>query len=249
MFFHFKDGVRGKSRAGQEDVYGDALAEHDGHVGQLLAKLDETGLAKNTIVVYVTDNGDYQYMWPKGGTSPFHGDKGTTWEGGVHVPCLVRWPGAPGGRVSSEIVDMTDLLPTLASAAGEPDVASKLKQGADYGGKTYKVHLDGSDQTELFAGQSDQSARKLVFYYDETVLTAIRYDAFKVSFSIKEGGHWDDPLVGLGRPLRTNPRMDPFERQTGDVNRQYAEHRTWVLTPIVGIAEQYRITFQQFSIR
>jgi membrane-anchored protein YejM (alkaline phosphatase superfamily) len=95
--FTFKDGVRGKSRAGREDVYGDALAEHDGHVGQLLSKLEATGLDKNTIVVYVTDNGAYQYMWPEGGTSPFRGDKGTTWEGGVRAPCMVRWPGATGG--------------------------------------------------------------------------------------------------------------------------------------------------------
>ena len=97
---------RRQSRAGREDVYGDGLAEHDGQVGQLLAKLDELGLAKNTIVIYTTDNGAYQYMWPEGGTTPFRGDKGTTWEGGVRVPCLIRWPGAPGGRVSGEIVDM-----------------------------------------------------------------------------------------------------------------------------------------------
>jgi arylsulfatase A-like enzyme len=249
VFFHFKEGVRGKSRAGREDVYGDALAEHDGHVGQLLAKLEATGLDKNTIVVYVTDNGAYQYMWPEGGTSPFRGDKGTTWEGGVRAPCMVRWPGAVGGRVSSEIVDMTDLLPTLASAAGETDAVEKLKKGAEYGGKNYKVHLDGYDQTALFTGKSDKSARKFVFYYDETVLTAIRYESFKVTFSIKEGGHWDDPLVGLGRPMITNLRMDPFERQTGDVNRQYAEHKTWVLTPIVGIAEKHLTTFRDFPVR
>ena len=249
VFFHFKEGVRGKSRAGREDVYGDALAEHDGHVGQLLAKLEATGLDQNTIVVYVTDNGAYQYMWPEGGTSPFRGDKGTTWEGGVRAPCMVRWPGAVGGRVSSEIVDMTDLLPTLASAAGETDAVEKLKKGADYGGKNYKVHLDGYDQTALFTGKSDKSARKFVFYYDETVLTAIRYESFKVTFSMKEGGHWDDPLVGLGRPMITNLRMDPFERQTGDVNRQYAERKTWVLTPIVGIAEKHLTTFRDFPVR
>ena len=120
-----------------------ASKEHDGHVGQLLDKLDQTGLDKNTIVIYTTDNGAYQYMWPEGGTSPFRGDKGTTWEGGVRVPFVIRWPGAPGGRVSSEIVDMTDLLPTLAAAAGEPDVVEKLKKGASYGGRNYKVHLDG----------------------------------------------------------------------------------------------------------
>jgi arylsulfatase A-like enzyme len=105
---------------------------------------------------------------------------------------------------------MTDLLPTLASAAGEPDTVEKLKAGADYGGRNFKVHLDGYDQTDLFTGKSDKSARKFVFYYDETVLTAIRYDSFKVSFSIKEGGHWDDPLIGLGRPMITNLRMDPL---------------------------------------
>jgi arylsulfatase len=249
VFLHFQEAVRGKSRAGREDVYGDALAEHDAHVGQLLAKLDETGLARNTIVIYVTDNGAYQYMWPEGGTSPFRGDKGTTWEGGVRVPCLVRWPGAPAGRVSSELVDMTDLLPTLASAAGEPGTVEKLKAGAEYGGRKYKLHLDGYDQTALLSGQTEKSARKFVFYYDETVLTAIRYEYFKLSFSVKEGGHWDDPLVGLGRPLITNLRMDPFERQTGDVNRQYAEHKTWVLTPILGVVEKHLQTFRDFPIR
>ena len=125
-----KKEAQGQSRAGKEDVYGDALAEHDGHVGQLLDKLAKTGLDKNTIVVYATDNGAYQYMWPEGGTVPFRGDKGTTWEGGLRVPFVIRWPGAPGGRVSSEIVDMTDLLPTLAAAAGEPNAVENLKKGA-----------------------------------------------------------------------------------------------------------------------
>ena len=89
---------------------------------------------------------------------------------------------------------MTDLLPTLAAAAGEPDVVEKLKKGASYGGRNYKLHLDGFDQTALFTGKSDKSARNFVFYYDETVLTAIRYKQFKVTFSAKMDGHWDDPL-------------------------------------------------------
>jgi arylsulfatase len=249
VFLHLKKEARGKSRGGNEDIYGDALAEHDAHVGQLLAKLDETGLAKNTIVIWTTDNGAYQYMWPQGGTSPFRGDKGTTWEGGLRVPCMIRWPGAPGGRVSSEIVDSMDFFPTLARAAGEEGIAEKLAKGASYGGRDYKVHLDGFDQTDLFTGKTDKSNRKFVFYYDETVLTAIRYDAFKITFSMKEGGHWDDPLLGLGRPLITNLRMDPFERQTGDVARQYAEHKTWVLTPIIGIAEKHLTSFQEFPVR
>lgn len=249
VFIHLKEQSRGQSRAGGEDIYGNGLKEHDGHVGQLLDKLAQTGLDKNTIVIYTTDNGAYQYMWPQGGTSPFRGDKGTTWEAGVRVPAIVRWPGAPGGRVSGEIVDMTDLLPTLTAAAGEKDVVEKLKKGANYGTSHYKLHLDGFDQTALFTGKSEESARNFVFYYDETVLTAIRYKQFKVSFSVKFGDRWDSPLQHLGRAMITNLLMDPFERQTGDLNRQYAEHKTWVLTPIVGVVTQHLATLKEFPIR
>jgi len=163
VFLHLKESAQNQSRAGREDIYGSALKEHDAHVGELLKKLDETGLAANTIVIYTSDKGAYQYMWPEGGTSPFKGDKDTTWEGGLRVPAVVRWPGAPGGRVSSELVDMTDLLPTLAAAAGEPDTVAKLLSGAEYGGKNYKVHLDGYDQTALFTGKSEESVRNFIF--------------------------------------------------------------------------------------
>jgi arylsulfatase A-like enzyme len=249
VFIHVGAKDRGVSRAGIEDIYGDGLAEHDAQIGVLLKKLDDTGLAKNTIVIYTTDNGAYQYMWPEGGTTPFRGDKGTTWEGGVRVPFLIRWPGAPAGRVSGEIVDMTDLFPTLARAAGESDVVEKLKAGATYGDRTYKLHLDGFDQTALFDGESDKSTRKFVFYYDETVLTAIRYQQFKVTFSEKEGGHWDNPLLNLGRPRITNLLTDPFERQQGDLNRQMNEHKAWGLTPLLGIVQQHLASFKEFPVR
>ena len=230
VFIHLQDKSRGVSRAGIEDVYGDGLAEHDAQIGQLLAKLDELGLSKNTIVIYTTDNGAYQYMWPEGGTTPFRGDKGTTWEGGVRVPFVVRWPGAPDGRVSAEIVAMEDLLPTLAAAAGEPDVVAKLKAGADYGRpEATSCIWTATTSTALFTGKSDKSVRNFIFYYDETVLTAIRYRQFKITFSEKAGNHWDDPLLNLGRPRITNLLTDPFERQTGDLNRQMNEHKAWGL--------------------
>jgi arylsulfatase A-like enzyme len=249
VFLHLKEASERQSRAGREDIYGDGLKEHDGQVGKILDRLNQLSLSKNTIVIYTTDNGAYQYMWPQGGTTPFRGDKGTTWEGGVRAPALIRWPGAPGGRVSSEIVDMTDLLPTLAAAAGQPDTVVKLAKGASYDGRKYKVHLDGYDQSALFSGRSDQSARDFIFYYDETVLTAIRYKQFKITFSAKEGDRWDSPLLSYGRPMITNLRMDPFERQTGDLNRQMAEHKTWVLTPILGIAMQHLQSFKEFPVR
>ncbi len=202
VFLHLEPESQGHSRAGREDSFGDALREHDGHVGQLLAELDEAGLAKNTIVVWTTDNGAYQYMWPMGGTT-----------------------------------------------AGERGVVEKLEAGASYGGRSYKLHLDGFDQSALVTGQSEKSARDIVFYYDETVLTAVRFRQFKVTFSAKFGGRWDNPLQSLGRPLITNLLMDPFERQTGDVARQYAEHKIWVLTPILGVVQQHLATFKEFPIR
>ncbi|MFO0883614.1 MAG: hypothetical protein U0894_05405 [Pirellulales bacterium] len=144
---------------------------------------------------------------------------------------------------------MTDLLPTLAAAAGETEVVDKLKKGATYGSRKYKLHLDGYDQTAFFSGKSEQSARNFVFYYDETALTAIRYKQFKITFSAKLGNRWDSPLEDYGRPLITNLLMDPFERQTGDLNRQYAEHKTWVLTPIIGIVNQHLATFKEYPVR
>ncbi|WP_395665978.1 arylsulfatase [Methylocella sp.] len=249
VFVHLKDDRKGVSRAGAQDIYGDGLAELDDQFGRMMAALQKSGLDRNTIVIFTTDNGAYQYMWPEGGTSPFRGDKGTTWEGGVRVPFLIRWPGAPGRRVSAEIVDMLDLMPTLASAAGVSDLAARLAKGASFNGKDYKVHLDGFDEGAFFGGEQETSNRKFVFYYDETVLTAIRYGFYKVTFSAKEGGKWDNPLLSLGRPLITNLLMDPFERQDGDVNRQLAEHKTWALTPIVGVATQHLATFKEFPIR
>ena len=94
----------------------------------VLKKLDELGIADNTIVVYGTDNGAETGTWPDGGTTPFHGEKGTTWEGGFRVPMLVRWPGViKPGTIINDIFSQEDWLPTLLAAAGEPDI---VEQGA-----------------------------------------------------------------------------------------------------------------------
>jgi arylsulfatase A-like enzyme len=80
VWTHLKKESEGKTGIG---LYPDGMVEHDGHVGQLLKKLDDLGIAENTIVMYSTDNGAETVTWPDGGTTPFHGEKGTTWEGGV----------------------------------------------------------------------------------------------------------------------------------------------------------------------
>ena len=120
------------------------MVEHDGHIGQLLKKLDDLGIADNTIVIWTTDNGAEEMSWPDGGTTPFRGEKNTNWEGGYRVPLVVRWPGVikPGTEIN-EIVSHEDWLPTLLAAAGQPNVKESLLTGATVAGKTYKVHLDG----------------------------------------------------------------------------------------------------------
>jgi arylsulfatase len=111
-----EEGVEGKTGLG---IYPDGMVEHDGHVGKLLDKLDQLGIADNTIVMYSTDNGAEVMSWPDGGTTPFRGEKDTNFEGGWRVPCAIRWPGViKAGTVSNEVFSHTDMLPTLAAAAG-----------------------------------------------------------------------------------------------------------------------------------
>ena len=140
----------------EEDVTRAKMIEHDELVGLLLKKLDELGVADNTIVVYTTDNGNELMLWPDGGYAPFRGEKGTTWEGGVRVPCLVKWPGKiRPGNVSNGIQNHEDLFTTLAAAAGLPNLKEELLQGKKLGDTTYKVHLDGYNNMAHWVGQSE----------------------------------------------------------------------------------------------
>ncbi|MGE4004164.1 MAG: sulfatase-like hydrolase/transferase [Planctomycetaceae bacterium] len=125
IWTHSKPESEGKTGLG---MYPDGMVEHDGHVGQVLAKLTELGLDENTIVMYSTDNGAEAMSWPDGGTTMFRGEKNTNWEGGYRVPCAIRWPGViPPGTIINEIGAHEDMLPTLLAAAGDPAVVPDLK--------------------------------------------------------------------------------------------------------------------------
>src|SRR6185295_12580780 len=126
----------------EEDIYRAKMLEHDEQVGKLLKKLKQLGVEDNTIVMYSTDNGNELLYWPDGGYAPYRGEKGTTWEGGVRVPCVMRWPAAvKAGSVANGVQSHEDLFVTLAAAAGMPDLKEKLLAGAKLGETTYKVHL------------------------------------------------------------------------------------------------------------
>ena len=113
------------------------MVEHDKHVGQMLDLLDELGIAEDTIVMYSTDNGPHMNSWPDAAMTPFRNEKNSNWEGAFRVPVLVRWPGKiKAGTVSNEIISHTDWLPTLLAAAGDPEIAEKLKIGHQAGDKT-----------------------------------------------------------------------------------------------------------------
>jgi arylsulfatase A-like enzyme len=214
VFTHLKPESQNKTGVG---LYADGMVEHDGHIGELLALLDELKIADNTIVIYTTDNGAEKFTWPDGGASPFHGEKATTWEGGFRVPAVVRWPGKfPKGKVVNGIVSHQDWVPTLMAAVGDPDIKKKLLKGHKAGQKNFKVHLDGYNMVDYFAsGGKGEGPRKEIFYFtDMGELSAVRHGNYKVMFS-KQEAHgfdvWKNPYTPLAWPDLLDLRADPFE--------------------------------------
>ncbi|TDJ34790.1 MAG: arylsulfatase [Gammaproteobacteria bacterium] len=253
VWTHLKPESKGVTGQG---IYADGMVEHDGMVGQLLDKLDELGIAENTIVMYSTDNGAEVMTWPDGGTTIFAGEKNTTWEGGFRVPMMVRWPGkiAPG-QVSNEIIHHMDMFPTLVAAAGNDNIKAQLLDGERIGGKKYKVHLDGYNFLPNWLGEEDAGPRKEIFYFtDDGSLSALRYNDWKVMFTEQRahGWHvWADPLVPLRLPLIQNVRMDPFERAHHE-SMNYGHwffDRLFVLVPAQAIVGEFLATFREYPPR
>ena len=245
---------KGKTGLG---VYPDGMVEHDGHVGQLLAKLDELGIADNTIVMYSTDNGAEAMTWPDGGTIPFRGEKNTNWEGGYRVPCAIRWPGViKSGTTINDIGSHEDMLPTLLAAVGEPDIKQKLEAGGVKAiGRTYKSHLDGYNLLPFFKGEVDKSPREEFMYWtDDGDIAALRYNNWKVVF-LEQRGHgfdvWQEPFVALRFPKLFNLRTDPFERadHEGMGYGQWRAERMFALAPAQALVGKYLQSFAKFPPR
>jgi len=187
------------------------MAQLDDIVGSVLQYLKDNGLDNDTIVVFSTDNGAENFTWPDGGQTPFAGGKGTGLEGGFRVPCIIRWPNhVPAGKVENGIVSGLDWFPTFVAAAGDPNIVDELKGGKQIGDRSYKVHLDGYDQTDVITGKGP-SKRHEIFYLTETTLAAVRIDDFKYRFTDQPNG-WLGATVKVDWPLLTNLRLDPYER-------------------------------------
>jgi arylsulfatase len=193
------------------------MVVHDEQIGQMLNKLDELGIADNTIVMYSTDNGPENDTWPDGASTPFRSQKDTNWEGGWRVPCFMRWPGKiKAGSVLNGIVSHIDMLPTLLAAAGDPDVKQKLLNGYKVGNMTYKVHLDGYNQIPYLTGEAKESARNAIMYMsDDGEVMAVRVGDYKFHLAVQRANtmrQWAEPFVKLRLPYIMNLRRDPFER-------------------------------------
>jgi arylsulfatase A-like enzyme len=224
---HFRTHVAEKNlgKSGQ-DPYSDRMVVHDEQIGQMLDKLDELGIADNTIVMYSTDNGPENDTWPDGANTPFRSQKDTNWEGGWRVPCFFRWPGKiKAGSVLNGIVSHVDMLPTLLAAAGDSTVKEKLLEGYTVGGKTYKVHLDGYNMIPYLTGEVKESPRNAIFYFsDDGELMAVRAGDWKMAFAVQRATQlqvWAEPLIKLRLPHIFNLRRDPFERADFNSNTYY----------------------------
>jgi arylsulfatase len=252
IFTHLKKESDGKTGFG---VYPDGMVEHDGHVGQLLALVDELGAADDTIVVYTTDNGAEVMTWPDGGTTPFRGEKATNWEGGFRVPCAIRWPGViKPGTVVNDLCAHEDFLPTLAAAAGDADVVDRIRKGGKIGDKTFKVHLDGHNLIPFFSGEEKESPREGFMYWsDDGDLMALRVRHWKITFMMQEHTGldvWKRPFTSLRGPDLYNLRSDPFER--GPESLEYAKwmmERAFLLVPAQAIVGKVLESFKEFPPR
>ena len=228
VFTHLKPSSVGVTGHG---LYPDGMVELDGYVGQLLKKLDDLGVADNTIVVFTTDNGAEVLSWPDGGATPFRGEKDTNWEGGWRVPCVMRWPGViKPGQVINDICSLQDFIPTFAAAAGEPDLVAKVKKGYKIGDTSFKVHLDGANLQPFLSGKEKESPRKGFLYWsDDGDLMALRVHQYKIVFAEQRSTGldvWREPLSVMRIPKMFDLRSDPFERgeESFSYNQWFVEH-------------------------
>ena len=253
VWTHLKPESEGKTGYG---VYADGMVEHDAHVGQLLAKLDELGIADNTIIMYSSDNGAEVFTWPDGGSTMFANEKGTTWEGGFRVPTMIRWPGViKPGTVINDLCAHEDMLPTLLAAVGDTTVKEDLLKGKQVGDMNYKVHLDGYNLLPFLKGEEKVTPRKEFLYWtDDGNIAALRYNDWKIHFMIQESHGvrvWQDPFTIVRMPMLMNLRSDPFERAWHESigYDKWALERVFMVAPAGAIVGQWLQSFKDFPPR
>lgn len=252
IWTHLKPESQGKTGLG---VYADGMVEHDAMVGELLKKLDDLGIANNTIVFYSTDNGAEVLSWPDGGSTVFRSEKNTNWEGGYRVPAFIRWPGViKPGSVVNDICAHEDMFTTLMAAVGDTSVKEDLLKGRKVGDMTYKVHLDGYNLLPAFEGKEAWPRHEFLYWTDDGNVAALRYNNWKITFLRQNAESlrvWMDPFQQLRAPLVGNLRSDPFERaeyEGIDYGRWFIEH-AFVIAPAAVYVGNWLQSFREFPPR
>ncbi len=249
---HFRTHTKASSlgRSGQ-GFYNDTMMDHDDIIGDMLAQLDDLGIADNTIVIYSTDNGVHFNTWPDAGVTPFRSEKNSNWEGAYRVPAMVRWPGKiQPGQVSNEIMSHLDWLPTLMAAAGDSGVKDRLLDGTKVANKTAKIHLDGYNFLPYLTGKVEQAPRRVFHYFnDEAMPVGVRVGDWKVVYAEnreKTLALWAEPFVFLRLPKLFHLRRDPYERADHNSNSYYDWYIQKAPHMYMGLA-QTRMFLQTFD--
>ena len=252
MHVHTRLQEKWKGKSGIS-IYADGMLDHDDQVGKLLDKLDQLKIADNTIVIYTTDNGAETFTWPDGGATPFHGEKGTTYEGGMRVPQLVRWPGTikPGAKVNA-MMSHIDWMPTLAAAMGNDDLVEELKEGDSINGKDWRVHLDGFNFKPFFEGKVDESPRDTIMYFSQAgELNAIRWNDWKASFALVKGDMASGVREVPAWPQLVHLRADPYEK--GPIESamyvRWMVDNMWVFVPISNKVKEFLGSLQGYPMQ
>jgi arylsulfatase len=229
-------------------VYEAGMAQLDDIVGSVMKKLKDTGLEKDTIVVFTTDNGAENFSWPDGGQTPFAGGKGTVLEGGFRAPAIVRWPGkVPAGKIENGLMSGLDWFPTFLAAAGRPNIVEELAKGTTLDKTQYKVHLDGYNQLDFISGKTP-SARKEIYYFAEGTFGAVRIEDYKYRFIDQPQG-WLGATVKVDWPLLCNLRLDPYERTglTGTLGYlDWMKYQFWRFVFVQDVVTKFAQTFIEF---
>jgi arylsulfatase A-like enzyme len=223
----------------EHDMYGSGMMEHDKQVGMLLDELEKMGVLENTIVVYSTDNGPEHSARTHGGTTPFRGEKMTTYEGGVRVPTMVMWKNhIPKGQVLSGIQAHMDIFTTLAAAAGNPNVVEQMK-------KERKQYIDGVNNLDYWLGKTTESKRKSFIYYHESDIRAVRINQWKLNFQTSE--NYYAPYVKEKFPVIFNLTFDPFESFDGLTDRSdILQRKQWLNEPVQELLNEHIKSLMEF---
>jgi arylsulfatase len=214
----------GKSGNG---AFSDVMVEHDHRVGQILDAVERAGIAENTLILYVSDNGpDAAYYPVVSNSGPYRGYLGSAFEGSIRTPMMAQWPGriAPG-RVTNEIVALVDLFPTIAKLTGGDIPDDRV--------------IDGLDQSSLILGETEKSTRESVLFFSGRTLLAAKWRRFKIFMTGDDPKARDRSWQRLWAPRIFNVEQDP--REEVDI----AITNLWLLEPLMRAIYPFLFSVEQ----